>query len=152
MIIIYNCYGGSHSSVASASIHAGLIKDNKVPTAKELMNLPFYDRQVAKDHGHIRFIGEDEKGNKIYVTSKHNMGYEYEKTLRSIASILDFPNEKITYIDTMPYVNWLMMLGGFLSRRLGWIKIGRPIVIKGTQLSFFKFGHLVNVVKYKYGR
>jgi len=152
MHIIYHCYGGSHSSVTAACLHAGLLKDTPVPKAKELLNLPYYDQQVAQDHGYIRFIGQDEYGNKIYITSKHNLGKGYETIMRSIASIAEIPNEQLVFIDTMPYVNWLMVLGGFLSRRLGWVKIGRPIVIKGTQLAFFSFSQVVNTIKTKYGR
>jgi len=150
--IIYNCYGGSHSSVTAACIHAGLLKDSVIPSSKELLNLPYYDRQVQKDHGLIRFIGEDNYGNKIYITSKHNLAQHYETIMRSIACIMEIPNEKLVFVNTMPYVNWLMVIGGYLSRRLGIIAIGRPIVILGTQISFFKFSQLVNIIKIKYGR
>jgi len=150
--IIYNCYGGSHSSVTAAAIHVGLVKDNVVPTGSQLLNLPYYDKQLAKDHGLIRYIGEDENKNKIYITSKHNLGRNYETIMRSLACIMEFPNEKLVFVDTMPYVNWLMVIGGFLSRRLGIVSLGRPIVIKGTQISFLKFSHLVNIIKIKYGR
>ncbi|MGI6226062.1 MAG: DUF3189 family protein [Peptococcales bacterium] len=152
MHIIYNCYGGSHSSVTAASIHAGLLQDNRVPTPEEFMKLPYYDQQVAKDHGYIRFIGEDEYGNKIYLTSKHNLSYHYETIMRSILCIAEIPNEDVVFVDTMPYVNWLMVLGGYLSRRLGLTYIGRPIVIWGTQIAFFNFSHLVNIIKTKHGR
>jgi len=150
--IIYNCYGGSHSSVTAASIHAGLLKDNVVPTSSQLLKLPYYDKQVAKDHGLIRYMGEDEYKNKIYITSKHNLGSNYETIMRSLACIMEISNEKLVFVDTMPYVNWLMVIGGFLSRRLGIVFLGRPIVIKGTQISFLKFTHLVNIIKIKYGR
>jgi len=150
--IIYNCYGGSHSSVTAACIHVGLLQDGVVPSSKELLQLPYFDRQVAKDHGLIRYIGEDDYGNKIYITSKHNLGRHYETIMRSIACIMEIPNEKLAFVDTMPYVNWLMVIGGFLSRRLGIVSIGRPIVVLGTQISFFKFSQLVNIIKVKYGR
>jgi hypothetical protein len=150
--VIYHCYGGSHSSVTAACIHAGLIKDNIIPNAEKLLKLPYYDQQVAKDHGYIRYIGNDEYGNKIYITSKHNLAKDYETIMRSIAGMMEIPNDQLVFVDTMPYVNWLMVIGGYLSRRLGFTKLGRPIVIKGTQISFFKFSHLVNIIKTKYGR
>ncbi|KJS83435.1 MAG: hypothetical protein JM58_12685 [Peptococcaceae bacterium BICA1-8] len=152
MHIIYNCYGGSHSSVTAASIHVGILKDNVIPNGCQLLNLPYYDKQVAKDHGFIRYIGEDEYRNKIYITSKHNLGRNYETIMRSLVCIMDLSNEKLVFVDTMPYVNWLMVIGGFLSRRLGIVSLGRPIVIKGTQISFLKFTQLVNIIKIKYGR
>ncbi|HWJ02080.1 MAG TPA: DUF3189 family protein, partial [Verrucomicrobiae bacterium] len=48
MKIIYNCYGGSHSSVTAAAIHLGLVDCGKVPCARELWKLPYYDSQVKK--------------------------------------------------------------------------------------------------------
>ncbi|MFZ5943476.1 MAG: DUF3189 family protein [Bacillota bacterium] len=152
MHVIYNCYGGSHSSVTAACIHAGLLEEGQIPTAQQLLGLPYYDQQIAEDHGHIRFIGEDNFGNKIYITSKHNLSNNYQTIMRSIASIIEIPNEELVFIDTMPYVNFLMVIGGYLSRRLGLVKIGRPIVIKGTQIAFKNFSSLVNSIKNKYGR
>ncbi|SMB94437.1 Protein of unknown function [Desulfonispora thiosulfatigenes DSM 11270] len=152
MYIIYHCFGGSHSSVTSASIHVGILKENKIPTANELLALPYYDNQINEDHGYLRFMGHDEFGNQVYITGKQNLGESYEKIIRSLASILNIPNEEIIFIDPMPYVNFLMVIGGYLSRKLGLIAIGRPIVILGTQISFYKFSHLVNIIKYKYGR
>jgi len=150
--IIYHCFGGSHSSVTSACIHAGLLKESKVPSAQDLLALPYYDKQVAQDHGYIRFIGHDEYGNSVYITSKHGLGKNYEDIMRSIASIADIPNKDLVFVDTMPYVNWLMVIGGYLSRRLGLVRIGRPIVILGTQISFHKFCHIVKIIKTKYAK
>lgn len=152
MHIIYHCFGGSHSSVTAACLHAGLLKDNKIPTREELMKLPFYDKQTGPDHGYIRFIGEDSWGNKIYLTSRHNLEEKYEDIIDSIADIMKINKQEFILVSTMPYVNILMVIGGYTSRRLGWVKIGRPIVVRGTQLAFSKFVHLVNLIKFKYGR
>ena len=54
------------------------------------------------------------------------------------------------FINTMPYVNIWMVIGGFLSRRLGWKALGRPLVIYGTKQAYWKFIHLINLVKDKY--
>ena len=57
MKIIYNCYGGAHSSVTAAAIHLQMLPETRKPSAAELLNLPYYDAQVGKDHGRIRFLG-----------------------------------------------------------------------------------------------
>ncbi|NMA02123.1 MAG: DUF3189 family protein [Clostridia bacterium] len=149
MHIIYHCYGGAHSSVTAAAIHTRLLSENTIPSGEELLKLPYYDLQVAEDHGYIRYMGQDEKQNNVYITSKHNLGKSYETIMRSVAEIAGLPQDELVFIDTMPYVNVLMMIGGYLSRRLGWVRIGRPIVIMGTKLAFPKFSQLVNIVKTK---
>lgn len=146
MIFIYNCYGGSHSSVTAAAIHLGLLPETRIAYNRELLNTPYYDAQVAPDHGRIRFMGYDEKGNKVCIASKRNLGGYYGKILGEVAKIVGADSSNLIFIDTMPYVNIWMIVGGYLSRRLG-IKIGRSIILYGTRQSYYKFIHLVNLVK-----
>ncbi len=148
--IIYNCYGGSHSSITAAAIHLGLLPETRVAYKEELLNVPYFDAQVSPDHGRIRFMGFDEYGNEIYITSKKNLGRDYEAIMRQFVYLAGGKQEDILFINTMPYVNFLMVVGGYTSRRLGLSFLGRPIVIKGTQLSYMKFVHLVKLVKCKY--
>ena len=116
MKIIYNCYGGSHSSITAAAIHLGLLPDTYIPAAQEFLKIPYYDAQIGKDHGRIRFMGFDEFGNKVYITSKRNLGYNYEKIMRKILTLTEVPQEEYLFINTMPYVNILMVIGGYTSQ------------------------------------
>lgn len=152
MKFIYHCFGGSHSSVTAAAIHVGLLSEERLPERQELLSLPYYDAQVSKDHGRIRFIGFDKAGNEVYITSKRNLGFIYEKIMRQILQVADRPelNGQLIFVNTMTVVNIFMIIGGYLSRRLGWTRLGRSIVIYGTRQSFHKFTHLVRQVKEKY--
>ncbi len=147
MIFIYNCFGGSHSSVTAAAIHLAMLTENKIPTAGELTALPFYDAQVNEDHGRIRFMGYDRQGHSVYITSKRNLKGHYETIMRKVMEIGGIDQNDLVFIDTMPYVNIWMIVGGYLSRRLGFTLPGRKIVIYGTQQAFFKFVHLVRLIK-----
>ncbi len=147
MKIIYHCYGGSHSSVTAAGIHLGLLPTGRVPTAEMLWGLPFFDQQVAKDHGNIKFMGVDEFNNQIYVLGRHNTAKLIENVLPGVAALFGIQGKELFMVDVMPYVNWRMMLGGYISRRLGWVRIGRPIVTRGTQYSFWSLTTLVQRVK-----
>jgi hypothetical protein len=147
--IIYNCYGGAHSSVTAAAIHLGWLPETRLPTARELLNLPYYDAQKGKDHGKIRFLGLDCLGNEIYIVGKKNLGSYYEKIMRSFILLSGESQDEFLFVDTMPYVNLWMVIGGFLSRRLGLVIPGRPIVIYGTQKAYDKFLHLVKIIKGK---
>lgn len=147
MRIVYHCFGGSHSSVTAASVHLGLLPVDRIPTFDEFMSLPYYEKQEKKDHGHFRFMGNDEFGNEIYIIGRQNQARAFRQALAGIAKIFGITEKDLHFVDTMPYVNWKMMLGGFLSRKWKWISIGRPIVIKGTQASYLDLVNLVNSVK-----
>lgn len=146
MLVVYQCYGGSHSSVTSAALHLGLLDASRLPSPEELVSLPFFDKTCNADFGRIRLLGMDSRGNLVYVLSRRNLGSHFTRILLGIAEIAGI-KEKVKLVNTFPYVNWLMMLGGFISRRLGFSIIGRPVLIKGTQKAFFDLAALVQDVK-----
>lgn len=146
MLVVYQCYGGSHSSVTSAALHLGLLDARRLPSPEELVSLPFFDKTCNADFGRIRLLGMDSRGNLVYVLSRRNLGSHFTRVLLGIAEIAGI-KEKVMLVNTFPYVNWLMMLGGFISRRLGFSIIGRPVLIKGTQKAFFDLAALVQDVK-----
>ncbi|NLC76559.1 MAG: DUF3189 family protein [Clostridia bacterium] len=147
MHIIYHCYGGAHSSVTAAGIHLGLITDETIPTPEEILALPFYDQPKQEDHGYLRFLGEDQKGNKIYIIGRRGLKNSFPTLVQSLGKLLGIPSEELLVVDTVPYVNWMMVLGGFTSRRLDWVSLGRPLVIRGTRKAFKKFVQLVHKVR-----
>ena len=44
------------------------------------------------------------------------------KRSRAVSCSLETP-DRIWFVDTLPAVNWLMRIGGFMSRRLGGSKL-----------------------------
>lgn len=154
MKFIYNCYGGSHSSVTAAALHLGLLPENRVATVKEFLSVPYYDAQVSADHGRIRCFGFDKEGNEVYIASKRNLGNHYERIMRQFLDISVEPilAREVVFINTMAEVNIFMVIGGYISRRLGFCKLGRSLVIFGTRQSYAKFGQLVRQIKEEYHR
>lgn len=147
MKFLYYCYGGSHSSVTAAAIHLGFLPADRVPSAEELMAVPYFDGQIKSDHGTFKFMGFDDRGNEIYVIGVEKSGCLFEKMIRGAADIFDVEEKEFKVVNSLKYVNNLMRLGGFLSRRAGMVAIGRPIVIKGTQVAYWDFVKLVDEVK-----
>lgn len=147
MIFIYCCYGGSHSSVTAAAAHLKLLSEGGKPAPEELMKVPYYDIQTNQDHGYFRYMGEDAQGNQVYIIGMHNSRKRFQVILSQIIDLLNLDRKQFVFVDTMPAVNWMMMVGGFTSRRLGWVKLGRPLVIRGTQNAFQKISKLVHRVK-----
>lgn len=148
MKIIYHCFGGSHSSVTAAALHLGLIEKNRLPTMDEMMALPYFDKTNDSDFGSIRFMGIDEYGNEIYVLGKKSLGDRFSNVLTGIAELLGAKDE-IMPVNCMTRVNWAMKLGGFASRRIGLVSLGRPVLGQGTRKAFLNLVNLVEITRIK---
>lgn len=148
MKIIYHCFGGSHSSVTAAALHLGLLNRNQNPTTEDLMKIPYYDKTSDADFGSIRFMGTDEFGNDIYVLGKKSLGNRFSSILMGVAEILGKQDDLIV-VNCMDIVNWSMKIGGFTSRRLGLVALGRPVVSWGTQKAFRQLVNLVEITRLK---
>ncbi len=142
--IIYHCVGGAHSSPTAAAIHLNMLPMDHIPSKYDLLNIPFYDTLEKIDRGKIILRGTDEFGNKVYTLSRQFEPKIILSVITDMWSILGNKPNDLLLVDTLPCVNTLMKIGGFSSRRLKWVKFGRPIVAKGT---IDTYPNLVNVVK-----
>lgn len=147
MKLIYHCYGGAHSSVVAASLHVGLLAKDRSPTLEELLELPYFDIPRGKDHGQLQYFGTDEKGYEVYNLGRRNAAKQIESVLLGSKSVFPEITGETILVDVLGYVNWIMVLGGYTSRKLGITRIGRPVVSVGTQKSFWKLVALVEQVK-----
>lgn len=135
-MVIYHCFGGSHSSVTAAAIHLGLLSRHRLPTAAELLALPYFDGRRRGEEGELKYMGTDAYGNKVYAAGKKNLGVRFESILYNLASVIGIPRKNILLLNTSPLVNVSMRIGGFISRRIGLTFLGRPLVVWGTQRAF----------------
>lgn len=144
--IIYHCYGGAHSSVTAAAIHLGQLKTDSIPSEKELMSMALFDRQTKEGHGQLHFFGFDDAENQVYSVGCRNIGATLEKIVQNVSDLLELSDE-LYFVDTLHCVNVKMRVGGYLSRRWGVIKYGRPLVLQGTQDAYPKLVELVKQVR-----
>jgi hypothetical protein len=148
MKIIYHCYGGSHSSVLAAALHLKMLDPARPPAFEDMMLLPYFDKTRNIDFGTIRHMGTDDLGHEVYVLGKKNMGDRCTAMIMSVARLLGVEHEVIA-VNCMSRVNLFMMIGGFISRRLGWTTIGRPILFRGTRDAFRNIANLVEITRLK---
>ncbi|MDD3365067.1 MAG: DUF3189 family protein [Syntrophomonas sp.] len=148
MKIIYHCFGGSHSSVTAAALHLGLLNKTRPPTRRQLMEIPYFDKTSDADFGSIRYMGTDEFGHDVYVLGKKSMGNRYSAILMGVAEILG-SQDQLMVVNCMDRVNWSMKIGGFTSRRLRLVLLGRPVVTWGTQKAFSQLVNLVEITRLK---
>jgi hypothetical protein len=132
--------------VVAAGVHLGQVPTDRIPTAAEFQRLNLFDVTVGKDHGLIRFMGRDEYGNEIYTMGRRNAGKQISGVLCGLAAIIGAPGD-LVMVDVLAYVNWLMMVGGYTSRKLGLVKLGRPVVIWGVQRFFWDIVNVVMKIK-----
>lgn len=112
------------------------------------MEIPYYDKTSDSDFGSIRFMGTDEFGNDIYVLGKKSLGNRFSSILMGVAEILGKQDDLIV-VNCMDLVNWSMKIGGFTSRRLGLVAVGRPVVSWGTRKAFRQLVNLVEITRLK---
>lgn len=133
MKVIYHCYGGTHSSVLAAAIHLGLLQKNGPLSARKLFSCPMFDQLEHGQIGSINMIGKDKEGHEIYVMGCKNAGALVEKILPEFCQLLGVDPGSILLVCTIPCLNILLRLGGYLSRRAGLVTLGRFFFIARGQ-------------------
>ncbi|MCL6609927.1 MAG: DUF3189 family protein [Peptococcaceae bacterium] len=146
MKIIYHCYGGTHSSVTAACIHLGLLPRDRAPGYDELLNLDLFDRRNVCDIGKITFVGRDGLGNEIYVVGRRSRPKLLYNVIEGMSRLFDTGRDSLMLVDVSSFVNSSMRAGGFLSRRIGLVGIGRPIVAWGTLRNYRRLAEAVEEV------
>lgn len=148
MKIVYHDFGGSHSTATAAAIHLGLISDDKVPSSKDLLTkVPLFDSLTAGDHGKLFFMGTDEWNNEVYLLPRANRPDLVLNAVQSTIETLGGDLDDWVFVNTLPTVNIWMRIGGYLSRRLGLVSLGRPLVTLGTRRAFSSISRIVRSTK-----
>lgn len=133
MKIIYDDYGGAHSTQVAAAMHLGRLPGDRVASAAELMALPLFDRTTSDYHGCLMFMGKDEYENEVYVLGRGSGNKNIERAIASGLAVAGADQVHLRFFDTLSCVNLWMRIGGFFSRAIDWVWLGRPLVIYGTQ-------------------
>lgn len=149
MIIIYYCYGGTHSSVITAAIHTNKLPKDKIPKKYEFINLPYFDKIESQLIGTPFFYGYDNYQNEIYILGMGKAKPININTISSLIEIENIPDGKVIMINTLKFVNFYVRIGGFLSRRLKIVNPGRQLVIYGLKKNYHQFVEVVKRTKSK---
>lgn len=147
MIVIYQCFGGAHSSVLAAAIHTHMLPVDRIPAGEEIINLPFYDKTPDRKIGVPLFFGTDEFQNKIFIQGLGKAKKIVPNVLESFLQLEGISTEKVYLKNTLQYVTLSVRLGGFLSRGLGMVFPGRLITVYGLKKSYPRFVEMVKRVK-----
>lgn len=146
MIFIYNCYGGTHSSVIASEIHLKRLPCDRKPTKEEILGAKYFNKLNYSDMQKFIFHGIDDEGNKVYTLGRGTS----KKLIPFLENFINLINkeagfvEKIIVSNTSPTVPPFMTMGGFLSRGLGIDFLGVPLLVIGAKQVY---GRLLEIVK-----
>lgn len=138
MIIIYNCYGGTHSSILTSSVHLNILPNNDIPTKEKILELKYFNKLTYKDMGKLILHGVDNEGNKVYSLGR-GTSKAIIPALRNLSKELSSMNDNsdsFIYVNTSPTVPLSMTFGGFFSRGLKLDFLGVPLLVRGAKKSY----------------
>jgi len=145
MIYIYNCYGGTHTSVLAAAYHLNRLPRDRKPTKEEILNSYLFDKLLPQEQGRLIHHGRDEQGNEVYSVGRGNSKAVIPAISGSFQLLADKEElpEKVVLSNTSPTVPWTMTIGGFCSRQLRLTTIGRALLVLGAQQTYKNIIQLV---------
>lgn len=144
MLIFYCCYGRAHSSVVAAAIHLEILSPG---TPRDIVKLQHFDQATAEDLGVPKLIGTDPDGNQIFILGRGAAGALVEEAIKSIFSLAGIDAHDILFVDLQPHLNFCTRLGGFLSRRLGFVYLGRRLAALGIWRALKRIKECVQQAK-----
>ncbi|MCC5911886.1 MAG: DUF3189 family protein [Clostridiaceae bacterium] len=148
MKIIYSCFGGAHSSIVTASIHMGYLPVDRVATKEEILSVPFYDKAANSEIGIPFHMGVDQQCRAIYIMGMGHSRDFYTEMLYAFYNDMMYSNKKdVIFINVTSLLNNYTRLGGFMSRRLNIVGLGRPLTVYGIQRNYRFFTELVKNVE-----
>jgi hypothetical protein len=134
--LVYYCYGSSHSSVTAANIHLGHLPCHRRPSPFEILHQPLFDRTRSTELGLFRHMGDDEAGNAIYVLGLAGGKSVVSRALVDLLAIFGVPVNTFRFEPMLQNAGVILRIGGYASRALGWVAIGRPLSALGVWLKY----------------
>jgi hypothetical protein len=145
--VIYCCYGSSHSSVVAAAIHLGNLPTDTIPHPRDILNLPYYDRVTMDEVGACIHMGRDDIGCDVYILGMGPGRRIVKRAVESIFQVCGVSRDSYMLVDTLTSIGVITKIGGFLSRRIGLTRIGRPMATWGIRRAYPRLVSIVARVK-----
>lgn len=146
MIIVYHDYGGTHSTALAAAIHLGIVGTGGATSVSAdalLHEVPYFDQVPGHCKGTVMHIGRDSAGHDVYILGRRRDPELAINAVLSASRLIGRSEAELVFIDVSKRVNLLMRIGGYLSRGLRMVRLGRPIAVKGTQMAYSSIAELV---------
>lgn len=149
--LIYFCYGGSHSSITAANIHLGRLPAGRRAGYAQILRQPLFDLARSNELGLIRHMGDDEAGNAIHVVGLAGGKAVVSRALTDLLALCGVQVANFRFEPTLQNAGVILRIGGYTSRGLGWVAIGRPLCVIGVWLKYPLYAAHVSEVRRKLG-
>lgn len=146
-LVFYHCYGSAHSSVVASAIHVGLLPQDRTPTPGEIAGLEHFDRLPHHLIGLPIHIGRDESGHEVYIVGLGGERRALKRAAGCLVTLMGFPRDTLMMFDALTAAGLFTRIGGFLSRRLGLVRLGRPLCIAELRRDYPRFVRVVREAK-----
>lgn len=146
MKLFYYCYGRAHSSVIAGSIHLNRLASDQIPSVKEILAVPEFDKSDGSDFGIPYFLGKDECDNEVFIIGFGGGVALGLQTIYFLLERLGDPTEW-KFFNSLSAIGWLTKVGGFISKKLKWSRLGRYLAALGIQKSYPNLVKLVRTAK-----
>ncbi|HHZ20808.1 MAG TPA: DUF3189 family protein [Firmicutes bacterium] len=130
----------------AAHLHLGRLPMDRPVQVREILALPLFDRAQASDFGIPCYMGTDTLGHAVYIIGFGSGARECSQAMESVLGIMGWAGE-VFLVDVLDCIGVTARLGGMLSRRLGWVSLGRPLAAWGMLRSLEGLRRLVQSVK-----
>ena len=140
-VVIYHCFGGVHTSVTAAAIHCERIP-GQVPLRNELEEISRFNTLDA-EIGEIHHAGYDRRGLAIKSAGFGSHGDQLLDGAILLLCLSGYNRSQIITRNTLSTAGIVLRLGGFLSCRLKFRRVGDPLVWWGIERSFSQLLDLV---------
>ncbi|MGE5589994.1 MAG: DUF3189 family protein [Bacillota bacterium] len=144
--VVYVCYGSAHSSIVAASLHLGRLPLHRRALPAEVLAAPHFDELPHSRVGTLLEMGRDARGHRVYVLGLGPYRQALSRCLQDLAASLGAPPGSLLVVDALSGSRPTTRVGGFLSRRLGLVGVGRPLVTRGVLADYGRFTALVSGV------
>lgn len=145
MIVIFQCFGGTHTSVVAAFIYLGRLPRTRLPRLDEILALPYFDRAGRAEVGRLHYAGMDPRGNPVFILGSGRWGAGVRALAAALLKVAGIQVPEVVVIDCLPQVTLPVRLGGYISQRLGFTAIGRPLVGRGILWNYSRLLELVEL-------
>ncbi|MBI2874059.1 MAG: DUF3189 family protein [Firmicutes bacterium] len=138
MKVVYHCFGGTHTSVLTAAIHLGWLPARRIPSPDEIAHIPYFDDTPTESIGSPILMGQDEQGHQVYVLGLRGMDPILVPSIVDLLRVLN-SYDQIYMVDTLRPLPFSGRAGGFISRRVGLVALGRPLILTAVRKAYPSF-------------
>lgn len=142
--VVYVCYGSAHSSIVAANLHLGRLPLHRRALPAEVLAAPHFDELPHNRVGTLLEMGRDARGHRVYALGLGPHRQALGRCLQDLTESLGVPRGSLALVDALSGSHPTTRVGGFLSRRLGLVGLGRPLAVSGVLADYSRFTALVS--------